>query len=144
MLITKEFIIIFVISYLIYFLFEIIISDALLYITGGLIVGSINKVLKLFSINSNYIPYLIWFFILIGLIILFLKLKNKLLKYFLIIIIGLFLFIIDFGIHRFVSYDSEIKYKLIINSNFKANTLLQVIILVKCFTLSSIYYMKKE
>lgn len=137
---NRKFIVAFLISFLVYLLPEIVVSDAMLYITGGMFVASIDEVLKLFSVQNSNISFLLLAVILIGAIILFFQLKNKLFKYLFLFFIGLLLYIIDFGLHSFVSYDPEIKDRIILNSNIKAITFMLIGVLIKSLILSWIYY----
>lgn len=137
---SRKFIVAFVISFLVYFLPEIVVNEAMLYITGGLFLAPINEILKIFSIQSSNISFLLWTFILIGTIILFFRLKNKAFKYFILFVIGLLLYIIDFGLLSLVSYDPEMKDKIILNSNIKAITFMLIGVLIKSLILSWVYY----
>lgn len=137
---SRKFIVAFVISFLVYLLPEIVVNEAMLYITGGLFLAPINEILKIFSIQSSNISFLLWTFILIGTIILFFRLKNKAFKYFILFVIGLLLYIIDFGLLSLVSYDPEMKDKIILNSNIKAITFMLIGVLIKSLILSWVYY----
>lgn len=137
---NRNFIVAFVISFLVYLLPEIVVNEAMLYITGGLFLAPINEILKIFSIQNSNISFLLWAFILIGTIILYFKLKNKTFKYLVLFIIGLLLYIIDFGLHSLVSYDPEMKDRIILNSNIKAITFMLIGVLIKSFILSWVYY----
>lgn len=139
-MINRYFIITFVISFLVYLLPEIIVNEAMLYITGGLFLAPINEILKIFSIQNSNIFFLLWAFILIGAIILFFRLKNKAFKYFILFVTGLLLYIIDFGLLGLVSYDPEIKDRIILNSNIKATTFMLIGVLMKSLVLSWVYY----
>jgi len=79
---SRKFIVAFVISFLVYLLPEIVVNEAMLYITGGLFLAPIDEILKIFFVNNSNISFLLWVFILIGTIILFFRLKNKAFKYF--------------------------------------------------------------
>lgn len=140
MMTSRKFIVAFVISFLVYLLPEIVVNEAMLYITGGLFLAPINEILKIFSIQSSNISFLLWTFILIGTIILFFRLKNKAFKYFILFVIGLLLYIIDFGLLSLVSYDPEMKDKIILNSNIKAITFMLIGVLIKSLILSWVYY----
>lgn len=137
---SRKFIVAFVISFLVYLLPEILVSDVMLYITGGLFLATIDQMLKLFSVQNSNISFLLWAFILIGTIILFFRLKNKAFKYFILFVIGLLLYIIDFGLLGLVSYDPEMKDRIILNSNIKATTFMLIGVLIKSLVLSWVYY----
>lgn len=138
---NRKFIVVFVISFLAYLLPEIIVSDAMLYFTGGLFVTSIDEMLKLFSIQNSNISFSLWAIILIGAITLFFNLKNKVFKYLILFVIALLLYIVDFGLYSLVSYDPEIKNRIILNSNIKATTFMLIGVLLKSIILSLIIYL---
>lgn len=94
---TRIFLLILIASTILYFLPELLFDEAMLYISGGIIGGSILEVLKYFGIeNKDFLVTLIWFFLLIGVTLVFLKLKNKPIKYFLVVVIVFLLYVFDF------------------------------------------------
>lgn len=93
----KIFLLILIASTILYFLPELFFDEAMLYISGGIIGGSILEVLKYFGIeNKDFLGTLIWFFFLIGVTLVFLKLKNKPIKYLLVVVIVYLLYVFDF------------------------------------------------
>ena len=136
-MIKNKFLLIFAIVFLIYLVPEIFFESTMLYITGGIIGGSIYEVLKYFvKAPSYYLVFSIWILILIGTTIsLFYRLINKPLKYLTLIIITALLYIIDFIIMSLVDYDSNI-WKSFLFKGF----LLFLITFLKSLILSFIIY----
>lgn len=68
----------------------------MLYISGGIVGGTINEVLEIFTKSpSDILIFFIWIVLLAGVVFLFFRLQNKLLRYFLIAIVVLLLYVID-------------------------------------------------
>lgn len=84
-------------SLLIYILPEVFFENAMLYITGGIIGGSILEILKRFGIeDKDFLGTFIWLFFFVGVTLVFLKLKNRPLKYFTIVTIVFLSYVFDF------------------------------------------------
>lgn len=94
---ARIFLLILTTSIILYFLPELFFDEAMFYISGGIIGGSILEILKYFGIENKYfLATLIWFFFLIGATLVFLKVKNKSIKYFIIVVIVFLLYVFDF------------------------------------------------
>lgn len=145
MKISREVIIFFTITFVIYILPEIVIEDAMLYIVGGGVLAIMNEVLKLFFLqNSSYAPYLLWLFFLTVMVVVFFKLKNKIKIYLTLIIIGLLLYVIDFWLYDLVSYDSGIREKIILDTDAKAIVFTLISVVIKSLILSCVYYWRRK
>ena len=141
MITNRKFSIAFAICFLLYLLPEIFASEAMLYITGGIFAGTISHILKIFSFNSeSNLTFLIWFILLIVAVYFYLKTKISIIRYSLLFTIGLLLYLIDFGLFSLVSYDSEIKNRIIINSVFKSISFMLISVIIKSLFLSWVYY----
>lgn len=78
MKINRNFIVVFTIVFVIYFLPELLFDDAMLYIVGGIIGALLQEVLKIFvKSSSNYLVLILWGIILIGFIGLFFWTKEN-------------------------------------------------------------------
>lgn len=92
----KIFLLILLVSFALYLLPEIFFENAMLYISGGIVGGTINEVLEIFTKSpSDILIFFIWIVLLAGVVFLFFRLQNKLLRYFLIAIVVLLLYVID-------------------------------------------------
>ncbi|MDA8934531.1 hypothetical protein N9H03_01370 [Flavobacteriales bacterium] len=68
----------------------------MLYVTGGLVGGSISEVFKLVGIKVGVIPInLIWVALLIGAVALFYRINNKAIKYAALIVIAVLVYVVD-------------------------------------------------
>ena len=141
MITNKKFTVAFAICFLLYLLPEIFASDAMLYITGGIFGGTISQILKLLSFNSeSNLTFIIWGILLLIAIYGCIKARNKAVKYLLLFIVGLLLYLIDFGLFSTVSYDTEIENRIILNSSIKATVFMLFSVFIKTFILSWTYY----
>lgn len=96
MITNRKFTVAFSICFLLYLLPEIFASEAMLYITGGVIGGTIGELFKGVSETLNTIfVFVIWSILLIGLLILYFKVKYKSLKILILLLIAFFLYIVD-------------------------------------------------
>lgn len=133
MITNKKFILAFIVCFILYLLPEIFINDTLLYLSGGVIAGTISEFLK---IDSNIIIFSIWIILIIALFYLYLTVKFKWLKYIVLALLAFMLNIID-NIFSFIPiFDFKNKDVAIITSYIVAF----VEILLKSITLSWIYY----
>ena len=90
----SRFLVIFIISLIVYFISDYFFFQSMLYILGGAIWGSLDA---LFDLEvSVFSGILIGTVILIGFTVLFYRLRSKPLKYLVIIAIAVFLYIVDF------------------------------------------------
>jgi hypothetical protein len=141
MITNRKFTIAFAICFLLYLLPEIFASDAMLYITGGIFGGTISQILKLLSFNpESNLTFIIWGVLLLIAIYGCIKARNKAVKYLLLFIVGLLLYLIDFGLFSTVSYDTEIKNRIILNSSIKATVFMLFSVFIKSLILSWTYY----
>lgn len=119
-----------IVSITIYTIPELLFDEAMLYISGGVLGGSIFDIFKLFRIelkDSDMI--LIWFCLLVGITLIFLIVNNKLIKYFILVILLFFLYVFDF-----------ISFEIISNESVNYNLLKLVRVILKGFILSVILY----
>ena len=134
---NMRFSLILVISFLFYLLPEFLFRNTMLYLSGGIIGGTISEILKNVSDKSQtFITFLIWIIILIGFVFLFFRLNYKPVKYFLLILIVFFLYIIDnlVAIFPFGEPESFNNYALF------SRLITGLLILVKSAILSLIIY----
>ncbi len=92
MITNRKFIIAFLICFVLYLLPEIFVNDALLFLSGGVIAGSIGELLK---IENDVLIFSIWIVLISVLVFSYLIIKLKWLKYLLLIVIAFTLNIID-------------------------------------------------
>lgn len=125
----KQKVIILVVSVVFYFIPEIFYADAMLYISGGIIGGTILSAFNFFGINlkDSYL-LLVWLVFLLLIVLLFFKVNKKWIRYFLIAIIALLLYVFDF-----IFLESS-------PDNFNYLLLKVVSILIKSALLSGIVY----
>jgi hypothetical protein len=96
MITNRKFTVAFSICFLLYLLPEIFASEAMLYITGGVIGGTIGEIFKGVAETLNTVLiFAIWSILLIGLIILYFKVQYKSLKLLILLLIAFFLYIVD-------------------------------------------------
>lgn len=133
-MVTKKFLPIFLISVVAYFILDYVFSNAMLYIVGGIVGGSIGEAFEVLKIEAGILLVcLVWGALLGGLIILFYRLRNKVLKYTLVILIAVFLYVIDMCFASIPHSDSE-------NIILLSNIIIGFLILVKSLILSWIIY----
>jgi len=96
MITNRKFAIVFIICLVVYIIPEVFFNNAMLYLSGGIIGGSISEFFKntLGQVNNLYI-FFTWALLLGGLVFLFFRLKNNILRYLVLFIIAFFLYIID-------------------------------------------------
>lgn len=133
MITNRKFIIAFLICFVLYLLPEMFVNDALLFLSGGVIAGSIGELLK---IENNVLIFTIWIFLIGILVFSYLTIKLKWLKYLLLIAIAFTLNIID-NIFAFIPiFDMQNKDFAI----FISYVVMFIEILIKSLLLSCIYY----
>lgn len=94
---TKIFLTIFAISFVIYSLPEYFFEGAMLYIVGGSVGGTLQEFFMIFGGNpSNFLIFSVWVVLLVGVVFLYYRLKNKLVKYFTIVVFVALLYVVDF------------------------------------------------
>ena len=131
---TRRFIIILALCFVVYFISDYFFNNGVLYLLGGVIWGSLENISLTFGIILGCI-------LLAGSTVLFFKLQKQFLKYLVLFIVAILLYIFDFILLELVSYDSDIQEsRLILNSNLKSNLFLIFRILYKSLILSSIIY----
>lgn len=97
MITNRKFTIPLAIFFLAYLLPEMFFSEAMVYMSGGIIGGTIQEIFKSFYEKpSDYLVNAVWVLILLAVVFLFYRVQIKPLKYFLILLIAFLLYIIDF------------------------------------------------
>jgi hypothetical protein len=133
MITNRKFIVAFLICFVLYLLPEIFVNDALLFLSGGVIAGSIGELLK---IENDVLIFSIWIVLISVLVFSFLTIKLKWLKYLLLILIAFMLNIID-NIFTFIPiFDMQNKDFAI----FISYVVMFIEITLKSLALSWIYY----
>lgn len=96
MKINRFFLVVWFVCALIYLIPELFFEGALLYLSGGIIGGTISEIIKnLIGERNDFFVFLIWAVLLGGLMFLFVRLQNKIAKYLVITVVAFFLYIID-------------------------------------------------
>lgn len=88
----------------IYLILDLLFYDAFLYIIGGAlgtIIKSFNK-----QVNLGLLGFL-WLILLIVSVVSFYKIKNKLLKYFMLAFVVIMLYLVDFILYNFLNFGRE-------------------------------------
>ena len=133
MITNRKFIVAFLICFVLYLLPEIFVNDALLFLSGGVIAGSIGELLK---IENDVLIFSIWIVLISVLVFSFLTIKLKWLKYLLLILIAFTLNIID-NIFAFIPiFDMQNKDFAI----FISYVFMFIEMTLKSLALSWIYY----
>jgi hypothetical protein len=133
MITNRKFIVAFLICFVLYLLPEIFVNDALLFLSGGVIAGSIGELLK---IENDVLNFSIWIVLISVLVFSFLTIKLKWLKYLLLIVIAFTLNIID-NIFAFIPiFDMQNKDFAI----FISYVVMFIEMTLKSLALSWIYY----
>lgn len=101
---TNRFLLVLIVVFIVYLLPEIFFGNAMLYLSGGIIGGTISEVFKGVSEGfDTFLVFLVWAILLLGLVGLFFYLKYKPVKYLLLLLIAFFLYIID-NLFAFIPY----------------------------------------
>ena len=125
----------FILIVIVYFVADFFFNEAMLYIMGGAILCSLHE---LFNKKIAILPYvLIWIALLIGFIILFYRLRNKPLKFFILVIIAALLYVADFILYDMLPYD-------VANLTTKYITIALTILIKNLFLYLIIYYDKNQ
>jgi len=133
MITNRKFIIAFLICFVLYLLPEIFVNGALLFLSGGVIAGSIGELLK---IENDVLIFSIWIVLISVLVFSYLIIKLKWLKYLLLIVIAFTLNIID-NIFAFIPiFDMQNKDFAI----FISYVFMFIEMTLKSLALSWIYY----
>jgi predicted membrane channel-forming protein YqfA (hemolysin III family) len=129
---SSKFLIILAISFAVYFVLDFVLRGAMFFIMSGSILGS------LYELSGKRIGMLlstlIWIILLVGIVILFFHTQNKPLQFFLILLIGALLYVVDVVIGQigepFMSDSEEIKRIAMVGKMLKwAGILIKSVIL---------------
>lgn len=120
-----------------YLIPELLFKDAMLYIAGGSVGGTIYELFKGIGVKlPSSVIFVIWILLIIGLILLFFRIRNKPLKYFILVLIGLLLYVVDSILSGIPIYNlASTDFAIIID-----NVLLIFIVFIKALILTSIIY----
>jgi hypothetical protein len=133
----KKFLVILGISLIIYFVLDFIFNNIMLYIVGGVVGGTISAGFKAVGIKAGmFLISLVWVLLLIGIMVLFYRSNNTVLKYFLVILIAILLYIIDMFVAN-IPYSDTTNLKTI---TIISNIIVGFLILFKSLILSLIIY----
>lgn len=137
MVVGKDFFRYTVVAAFIYLIADLFLDQFMLYLTGGIIGGTIKEIGKLLNISfTHWWIIIIWVLFLIGLVFMYQKVKHRILDYTLLLIIAFFLYLIDFMVYKFLPYDITTFFIRVITSC--------LIAFIKGITLSSIIQMKRK
>ena len=121
----------------VYFISDYFFTDAMLYVTGGLIGGTIKELFKgIGFVAKGGIIIFIWLVLLAAIVILFYRVHNKSLKYILLLTISCLLYIVDF------TFIEIIKFNIEDAQTGNLNIALRVI--TKALVLASIVYLEQR
>ncbi len=88
--------VIFAVSFAGYFILDYVFSHVMLYLVGGIVGGSIYEVFQAIGIKAgNPLIGLVWGVMLIGIILLFYRSRSHVLKYLLVVLIAILLYVVD-------------------------------------------------
>ena len=133
----NRFLVIFATTFVVYFVLDFVFNNMMLYVVGGIVVGSIEEVFKAIGIKVGMaLINLIWAAFLIGIIILFYRLNSNIWKYILVVFIAVLLYIIDVLV-AIIPYDYMPDTKNIIAIS---NIIIGVLVLLKSVILSWLIY----
>jgi uncharacterized membrane protein YjjP (DUF1212 family) len=105
---TKSYLFVLGVSLLVYLLPEIFFHNAMLYIIGGSVGGTLKEILSAFASKPNdSLVFLIWFVLLVGITVLYYRLQNKPLKYLTVFVVFGLLYVVDFIIFEILSNDFQ-------------------------------------
>lgn len=121
----------------VYFISDYFFTDAMLYMTGGLIGSTIKELFKgIGFVAKGGIIIFIWLVLLAAIVILFYHVHNKALKYILLFTISCLLYIVDF------TFIEIIKFNIEDAQTGNLNIALRVI--TKALVLASIIYLEQR
>ena len=118
---------IFLVSYIVIYL---LVNEAPLYWIGGAVAGSISELLNVSSNIGIWISLLL----LLGVVWLYFKARSKPVKYLVIVVLFIMLYLVDVLLSDFITYDTVIKGLLALGS----------MILIKSAILSYLVYRDKQ
>lgn len=96
-MINKRFLSILVFSFVLYLLPELFFGNVMVHIMGGVIGGTLKECLKFFIDKPNdYLLFSAWVVLLMSVVVLCFRLRNKLFQFFTIGIIAILLYVVDF------------------------------------------------
>lgn len=126
--------ILFILIPIVYFISDFFFDETMLYIMGGAILGSLHEFNKGITMLSSLF---IWIAILVSFITLFYRLRNRPLKFFLLVIIATLLYVADFILYEFLPYD-------IINESTRHLTIALKIIIKSLLLFMVIYFESRQ
>ena len=133
----KKFLIILGISFIIYFVLDFVFNNVMLYVTGGVIGGTMSAAFKAVGIKAGmFLIGIVWVLLLIGVVVLFFRSNNIPLKYFLTILMFVLLYIIDMFVANIPYSDTSDTETITTTSN----VVIGFLILFKSLILSLIIY----
>jgi len=105
---AKRFLFVLGVSVVLYLLPEIFFHNAMLYIVGGSVGGTLKEVLGAFGSKPNdSVVFLVWFILLVGIVFVYYRLQNRLLKYLTILVAFGLLYVFDFIIFEMLPNDFQ-------------------------------------
>lgn len=136
-MVAKKFIIALTLTVIVYFISDFFFSDFALYLLGGVIWGTIENMSFGFGITIGFV-------FLAGSIVLSFKLRNKPLRYMTLIVVSFLLYILDFFLMKLVSYDPNVKERIILDSAFARNMYLAFRILYKSLIVALLFFFQEK
>lgn len=125
----------FILIVIVYFVSDFFFNEAMLYLMGGAIFGSLHE---LFNKKIAILPsILIWIALLIGFIVLFYRLRNRPLKLFILVIIAALLYVADFILYELLPYD-------VVNALTKYLTIALTVLIKSLLLYLIIYYDRNQ
>jgi len=134
----KKFLYILIMFFIVWFVLDFFFEDIVLYVLGAMIWGSFDV---LFNIQLDSEGILIGVGILILLIFLFYKTKNRFTEYFILVFMLIFLYVVDFirmELFSFNMTDDYTRYFKIIVSILPKILILSIVLFHKCEIVSQI------
>lgn len=120
---AKRFLFVLGVSVVLYLLPEIFFHNAMLYIVGGSVGGTLKEILGAFGSKPNdSVVFLVWFILLVGNVFVYYRLQNRLLKYLTILVAFGLLYVFDFIIFEMLPNDFQ-GYYLITGINVLSKSL---------------------
>jgi hypothetical protein len=122
---NKPLIVLFAIALVAYLITDLFYNDAILYLVGG----ALGVLLKPVGLHKGF--YVVWLIILIGIVVLYQRSNIKVLKWLLLILIWIFLYLVDVAL-----------YEILPDITSSADTYLHIglSVLIKSALLAWIYY----
>lgn len=136
-MISNRFIIILGASLLVYFVLDYVFNNMMLYMVGGVVGGSIGEAFKAVGIKAGIgLIGLVWAALLIGVIYFYYRTNSNAIKYILIFLIGLLLYLVDMLFASLPYSDTADEKNIVLISN----VVIGIIILLKSVILSWLIY----